>query len=413
MKRLLKISFDSLFFSLMPILQWFLLGLIIDKNLINVFSITYPLQFMYSLIKSIFGVAPNIQAEKESNKNSVMSGLVLGIFFTFLIFGLFAINVDNFIRFMNMDVQIYHNFCLFSIVQLGLHSIFVIMIEKFYYEEKNTKANIYIILFNILSLFSLFVFSLITKDQVIIITGSLLMMVIFIIVMYMLEFEKFKMDFKVFKSIKYDSVDALDSLLFFFIYFFGLSNASNFGVQYLAALNFVALITDCQWDSFAAINEAAKIDLAKNKYDNRKSLKNAYRLLFILYSAIILMFIIMYNGYELNLGLVAIYLSIEIFDLAIYPIYSLKTCYLNLEYSSVKMTTNMFIASGIRVVSSFLPIPFCTSLGQLISSIYQLITTNIYMKKFKKIKSGEKEYEFRTIEGGEKEYEFRTIESGV
>ena len=51
MKRLLKISFDSLFFSLMPILQWFLLGLLIDKNLINVFSITYPLQFMYSLIK--------------------------------------------------------------------------------------------------------------------------------------------------------------------------------------------------------------------------------------------------------------------------------------------------------------------------------------------------------------------------
>lgn len=398
MKRLLKISFDSLFFSLMPIIQWFLLGLLVDKDLINVFSLTYPLQFVYSLIKSIFGVAPNIQAEKENNKNFVMSGLVLGIFFTFLIFGLFAINVDSFIRFMNMDVQIYHNFCLFSIAQLGLHSVFVIMIEKFYYEEKNTKANIYIILFNILSLFSLLGFSLVTKDQVIITTGSLLMMVIFIIVMYMLEFEKFKMDFKVFKSIKYDSVDALDSVLFFFIYFFGLSNASNFGVEYLAALNFVALITDCQWDSFAAIKEAAKIDLAKNKYDDKKSLKNAYCLLFILYSTIFLMFVIMYNKYELNLDLVAIYLSVEIFDLAIYPIYSLKKCFLTLEYSSIKMTFNKFVASGIRVIASFLPTPFCTSLGQIVSSIYQLITANIYMKKFKKSK--EKEYELRTIETG-------------
>lgn len=398
MKRLLKISFDSLFFSLMPILQWFLLGLLIDKNLINVFSITYPLQFMYSLIKSIFGVAPNIQAEKESNKNSVMSGLVLGIFFTFLIFGLFAINVDNFIRFMNMDVQIYHNFCLFSIAQLGLHGIFAIMIEKLYYEEKNTTANVHTILFNTISIISLVIFSLITKNQVIIISGVLLIILMYLIIMFILEFNEFKMDFRVFKSIKYDSVDALDSVLFFFIYFFGLSNASTYGVEYLAALNFVALITDCQWDSFAAINEVAKIDLAKNKYDNRKSLKNAYCLLFILYSAIFLMFIIMYNGYELNLGLVAIYLSVEIFDLAIYPIYSLKTCYLNLEYSSVKMTTNMFVASGIRVVSSFLPMPFCTSLGQLVSSIYQLITTNIYMKKFKK--SEEKEYELRAIESG-------------
>ncbi len=50
-------------------------------------------------------------------------------------------------------------------------------------------------------------------------------------------------------------------------------------MEYLAALNFVALITDCQWDSFAAINEAAKIDLAKNKYDNRKSLKKCLSLI--------------------------------------------------------------------------------------------------------------------------------------
>lgn len=398
MKRLLKISFDSLFFSLMPILQWFLLGLLVDKDLINVFSLTYPLQFIYSLIKSIFGVAPNIQAEKEKNKNYVMSGLVLGIFFTFLIFGLFAINVDNFIKFMNMNVKIYHKFCLFSIAQLGLHSIFVIMIEKIYYEEKNTKANVYTILFNVISLCSLVVLSFITKNQVVIINWALLVMLIFIIVMYILEFNEFKMDFKVLKSIKYDSVDALDSVLFFFIYFFGLSNASTYGVEYLAALNFVALITDCQWDSFASIAETAKIDLAKNKFDSKESLKNAYCLLAILYSTIFLMFVIMYNGYELNLGLVAIYLSVEILDLAIYPLHCIKTCYLNLEYSSVKMTANMFVASGIRVTSSFIPTPFCTILGQMISSIYQLITTNIYMKVFKKRK--EKEYELRTIETG-------------
>lgn len=398
MKRLLKISFDSLFFSLMPILQWFLLGLLVDKDLINVFSLTYPLQFIYSLIKSIFGVAPNIQAEKEKNKNYVMSGLVLGIFFTFLIFGLFAINVDNFIKFMNMDVKIYHKFCLFSIAQLGLHSIFVIMIEKIYYEEKNTKANVYTILFNVISLCSLVVLSFITKNQVVIINWALLVMLIFIIVMYILEFNEFKMDFKVLKSIKYDSVDALDSVLFFFIYFFGLSNASTYGVEYLAALNFVALITDCQWDSFASIAETAKIDLAKNKFDSKESLKNAYCLLAILYSTIFLMFVIMYNGYELNLGLVAIYLYVEILDLAIYPLHCIKTCYLNLEYSSVKMTANMFVASGIRVASSFIPTPFCTILGQMISSIYQLITTNIYMKVFKKRK--EKEYELRTIETG-------------
>ena len=348
------------------------------------FFITYPLQFIYSFIKSVFGVAPNIQAENENEKNFVMSGLVLGILFTFLVFGLFYNNVDNFIRFMNIDVQTYHDFCAFSISQLALHSIFAILMEKLYYEEKNTKANVYTILFNIVSLGSLLSLSLITKNQMIITNGSLLVMLICIVIMFILEFDKFKMNIEVLKSIKYDSVDALDSVLFFFIYFFGLSNASTYGVKYLAALNFVALITDCQWDSFESIAEAAKIDLAKNKYNNKESLKNAYYLLFIFYSTIIFMFMIMYNGYELNFTLVLIYLSVEIFDLALYPIYRLKTCYLNLEYSSVKMTANMFVSSGIRVVSSFLPTPFCTSIGQLVSSIYQLVTTSIFMKVRKK-----------------------------
>ena len=38
MKRLLKISFDASLLSLIPILSWFALSLIIDRNLINVFT---------------------------------------------------------------------------------------------------------------------------------------------------------------------------------------------------------------------------------------------------------------------------------------------------------------------------------------------------------------------------------------
>ena len=40
MKRLLRISFNSAIFSLIPILSWFMLGLLVDKNLVNVFIST-------------------------------------------------------------------------------------------------------------------------------------------------------------------------------------------------------------------------------------------------------------------------------------------------------------------------------------------------------------------------------------
>ena len=85
---------------------------------------------------------------------------------------------------------------------------------------------LYTILFNTISIISLVIFSLITKNQMIIISGVLLIILTYLIIMFILEFNEFKMDFRVFRSIKYDSVDALDSVLFFFIYFFGLSNAS-------------------------------------------------------------------------------------------------------------------------------------------------------------------------------------------
>ena len=67
MKRLLRISFDLSLLSFIPIISWFLLGIIVDKNLINIFTLTYPLQFIYYIIKSIFSTGANISKEKDKN----------------------------------------------------------------------------------------------------------------------------------------------------------------------------------------------------------------------------------------------------------------------------------------------------------------------------------------------------------
>ena len=51
MKRLLRIASNLAIFSFIPILSWFCLGLLVDKNLVNVFMLTYPLQFIFELLK--------------------------------------------------------------------------------------------------------------------------------------------------------------------------------------------------------------------------------------------------------------------------------------------------------------------------------------------------------------------------
>ena len=381
MKRLLKISFDLALLSFIPILSWFCLSLIIDKNLINIFTLTYPIQFIWYILKSIFSTGANISKEKDKNNNAVMSGIVLGSVIAFLIFGFIVINIEQYISFMNMDITIYKRFAIYSVIQLFIQLVFAFVLEKLYYEEKNDIANRYSLGFNLLNFIVLIGSSLLCKNQTIIITITLLSILIYTIYVAIKSFNKFKFKFDILKCIKYDSVELFNNIAFFFIFLFGLSNAMEFGEQYTLALTFVALITDTQWDVYDAISIAAKIDISKEKFNYKEHRNNAYKLLLILLGTVFLMFIVLYRFYELDMLLVAIYFSFELINFSIYPIYKLKTCYLQLEYSAVKTTANKIVSSGLRMIISLLKTPFCTGLGQVSSSLYQFISLNFMFKK--------------------------------
>ena len=389
MKRLLKISFDLALLSFIPILSWFCLSLIIDKNLINIFTLTYPIQFIWYILKSIFSTGANISKEKDKNNNAVMSGIVLGSVIAFLIFGFIVINIEQYISFMNMDITIYKTFAIYSVIQLFIQLVFAFVLEKLYYEEKNDIANRYSLGFNLLNFIVLIGSSLLCKNQTIIITITLLSILIYTIYVAIKSFDKFKFKFDILKCMKYDSVELFNNIAFFFIFLFGLSNAMEFGEQYTLALTFVALITDTQWDVYDAISIAAKIDISKEKFNYKEHRNNAYKLLLILLGTVFLMFIVLFRFYELDMILVAIYFSFELINYSIYPIYKLKTCYLQLEYSAIKTTANKMASSSLRMFISLLKTPFCTGLGQVSSSIYQLISLNFMFKKnFKIEKNG-------------------------
>lgn len=77
MKRLLRISFNQAIFSIIPVISWMLLGIIVDKNLSNIFALTYPLQFISQMFKSIFATGANINKEKDKNENAVLSSMTI------------------------------------------------------------------------------------------------------------------------------------------------------------------------------------------------------------------------------------------------------------------------------------------------------------------------------------------------
>lgn len=380
MKRLLRISFDLSLLSFIPIISWFLLGIIVDKNLINIFTLTYPLQFIYYIFKSIFSTGANISKEKDNNKDAVMSGLFIGSILATIVFILIALNVDSYINFMNMDVSIYRTFTIYSIFEIYISLEFAIILNKLYYEGKNELANKYSIVFNLLNFVLLITTSLLTKNQTIIVLITLIPLMIFTLFIMLKNSDSFKLKFNLFKCIKYDSVELFNNIAFLLIFLFGLSNALVFGEKYALALTFVALITDTQWDTADAIVTAATIDISKNNFNYKYHRNNAYKLLGILFLTSLFMFVCLYGFYDLDFKITMIYLSFEIVNFMIYPIYRIKTCYLQLEWSSFKTTSNKIVASILRMMISLLKTPFCTGIGQVSSSIYQFITVSLFFK---------------------------------
>ncbi len=182
---------------------------------------------------------------------------------------------------------------------------------------------------------------------------------------YIKNSDKFKFNINVLKCIKYDSVEFFNNIAFFLIFLFGLYNALEYGEMYAAALTFIALITDTQWDTFDAIKEAATIDISKRKFNYIEHRNNAYKLLGILFETSLIMFVLLYGFYDLDFKITMIYFLFEIVNFLIYPIYRIKTCYLQLEYSAFKTTSNKVIASILRMFMSLLKTPFCTGIGQV------------------------------------------------
>ena len=389
MKRLLRISFDLSLLSFIPIILWFLLGIIVDKNLINIFTLTYPLQFIYYIFRSVFSTGANISKEKDKNKDAVMSGLVIGSIISLITFLLILLNINEYINFMNMDVNIYKTFTIYSVIEIFISLEFAFILNKLYYEGQNKLANKYSIMFNLLNLVLLVGTSLITKNQSVIVITTLIPLFLFTLYIIIKNSDKFKLKLNIPKCIKYDSVELFNNIGFLLIFLFGLSNAINFGEKYTLALTFVALITDTQWDTAEAIVTAATIDISKNNFNYKEHKRNAYKLLGILFLSSLIMFILLYRFYDLDFKITMIYFSFEIVNFLIYPIYRIKTCYLQLEWSSFKTTGNKIISLFLRMILSLTKTPFCTGIGQACSSVYQFITVSIFFKlNFKVDKKG-------------------------
>ena len=392
MKQLFQIGFDLALASLNPIISWFMLSLILDSRLINVFSITYPLQFVWLMLRDIFGVGANLVSIKVRNSKIVDAGIFTGLIFSGVIFGLVALNIDKFIIFMNADPSVYRDFCFYIMLQLWIQLVFCIILDKLYYQDKNKIANKYSLTFNLLNFIVLIGTSFLTKNSKIIISATLLTIFAFTLFVFIREVRRVSFRFNILRSIKINSMDFGENLILFFVYLFGIGKAFSFGEEYALAITFVTLITDIQWDVATAIPVKAKIDIAKKRMNFSKSYKNSYVLIFVLILSSIIAFISMKNFYDLNLGISIIFVVIEYLAFLLYPQYRLKLDFIQLKFSAKIATFIKSSAMAFRLllVVVFGPItPLALSIAQVLAQLYQVIFVSlVFNQRYKILSTG-------------------------
>lgn len=385
MKRLLRVSFDIFISSVTPILTWFLLSIILDKKLINVFTLTYPLQCLSGIITAIFGMGANICIYKDNNKNSSNNGIFYGLLVSLVIFIYILFDNDGYIKLMNMNANDYHIFSIYSIIQLFNQTIIMLILNKLYYMEENKKANKISLLFNMSYFVITIVISLITFNQFLVMIYTSIIMSLFTLIILITNIGKIDFKLNFYNAFKYNSVSIVNNIFFFIIYLFGFKNSFAYGTKYIVAINLATLVTDLQWDIETSVSTVAKIDISKNKFVYKEHLKNALKLNVILISSVIITSLMGVFIYKPNMFIFLIFMTWHIIDYMLTPFTNIKISYLQLEYSSFKTTFNEMIAFAIRTFMSFIPTPFCTIIGQMCSSIYEFTYSTI---KFGKIRIG-------------------------
>lgn len=217
MKRLFQISFDTLLISILSIALWILLGVILGKDISNVFSLTYPLQFFFAISETLFGKGPNVTAKKLHDKKIVDVNIIFGTIVVGMLTLILCLNVDTYINLLNMDVAIYHNYCIYSIVWMYLCYTMQLLTQKLYFEDKNTESNIINLMINICNFVSIVLLSIFAKDWIAIPVTLVLdsVLVIFVFVRYV------KIDglcaLKLKDNIKYSSFSLIRNVAMFLI----------------------------------------------------------------------------------------------------------------------------------------------------------------------------------------------------
>lgn len=370
--------------SCIPILTWIILGIITeDKTLINIFSLTYSVQFLPHLLASAFVIGNIIGKEKNTiNKDSVFSGIIASNIVGLVMIIVSTVNIEYIMQFMGVTDIRYKNWLIYSLWLMFFTLALTETLNLLYFEGKDKEANKTSLIFNFIYCFSISIIYKLTGNEVMSIVISLTSLGIFVYSILISKIEHFKFSINILEGVKYQLSPITSNTMMFIIYLFGMKKVFEYSPEFALAVSFCGLVTDTQWDMIVnAIIDVSKTEISKGRYNITHLFSASKLYTAIVASSIALLAIGIYPLYECDIKYTLIILLIEIVDMWIVKTSYVKSTWIDIEHQS-RYSVYLIIATKIArlTISIALGSIYALWIAQLVSGVLNYIGYSLIYK---------------------------------
>lgn len=370
--------------SCIPILTWIILGIITeDKTLINIFSLTYSVQFLPHLLASAFVIGNIIGKEKNTiNKDSVFSGIIASNIVGLVMIIVSIVNIEYIMQFMGVTDIRYKNWLIYSLWLMFFTLALTETLNLLYFEGKDKEANKISLIFNFIYCLGISIIYKITENEMISIVIGLTLLGIFVYSILISKIEHFKFSINILEGVKYQLSPITSNTMMFIIYLFGMKKVFEYSPEFALAVSFCGLVTDTQWDMIVnAIIDVSKTEISKGRYNITHLFSASKLYTAIVASSIVLLAIGIYPLYECDIRYILIILLIEIVDMWIVKTSYVKSTWIDIEHQS-RYSVYLIIATKIArlTISIALGSIYALWIAQLVSGVLNYIGYSLIYK---------------------------------
>ena len=386
LKRMIQIGEITIINSLTPILTWVILGFITyNKNLINIFSLTYSIQFIPYLLLALF-VTGNIIGNKKNklDKGYIYSGIIVANLIAFFAILITTFHIESVMEFMGVMDKSYKSWFLYSLWFMFLEVPLTQVLELLYFENKDDEAKKISFVFNLLYCLTINIIYMCVRKELPAVIISIFILAAYTyyqVIKHMMSFE-FKLN--VFKGCKYQLSVISSNLMMFIIYLFGMKAVFEYSPDFALAVSLCSMMTDTQWDMIInSICTISKVEMSNGIYKIEDLLNASKIYVMIMILSMWILLLLGYNIYRPKLEFVIAILLFETVDMLFVQTRYVKQTWIDIEISSKWSVYLVMFTKIMRMLISISGISiYALWIAQCVSGIINAVGFNFLYKKY-------------------------------